>query len=140
MPNPIPVELRERAVAAYENGEGSYAVIAARFAISEDSLMRWVHRHRDSGSCSPFKKGGGNRSKVDIVLLHQILAANPHSTSLEMTREYNRHVEDDMVVSRSAFLRAVYKEQYVFKKNGGVQRSRTGRTSGKHASNGRHGR
>ena len=34
--------LRERVVRAYEAGEGSYGVIAVRFALCEATVKRWV--------------------------------------------------------------------------------------------------
>ena len=59
MPNPYPIELRTRAVEAYECGEGSYAAVANRFSVSGRTLVRWVTRERDLGSVAPFKKCGG---------------------------------------------------------------------------------
>lgn len=50
MPNPYGLDLRERAVAAYEAGEGSYADIADRFSVAKRTLERWVERGRRTGS------------------------------------------------------------------------------------------
>ena len=49
--------LRERVVRAYEAGEGSYPVIAARFALGEATVKRWVWRYRCDGQLAPAKKG-----------------------------------------------------------------------------------
>ena len=42
MPAPHPIELRERAVRAYENGGDSMMVIAAQFGVALAALERWV--------------------------------------------------------------------------------------------------
>jgi transposase len=49
MPNPYPTALRERAVRAYETSPDTYADVAARFAISLNTLLRWVQRARATG-------------------------------------------------------------------------------------------
>ena len=46
MANPYDVALRQRAVLAYERGEGSYAHIAALFDLHQRTLERWVARWR----------------------------------------------------------------------------------------------
>ena len=56
--------LRERVVRAYEAGEGSYPVIAARFALGEATVKRWVWRYRCDGQLAPAKKGGGTPSRT----------------------------------------------------------------------------
>ena len=56
--------LRERVVRAYEAGEGSYPVIAARFALGEATVKRWVWRYRCDGQLAPAKKGGGTPSRI----------------------------------------------------------------------------
>ena len=131
MSDPLPIELRERAVRAYENGEGSYAVIAERFQISMRSLFRWVARFRETGSVTPYPKGGGNFSKVDIEAMNQVVAAYPGSTALELLRKYNEQVEEEHKTSRSSFMRALHREGYVYKKNGLARRNTTARTSAK---------
>ncbi len=40
MPGALPVELRERVVAAHHNGEGTYAELAERFGVGEASVSR----------------------------------------------------------------------------------------------------
>jgi len=53
VPAALPVELRSRAVAAYENTEGTHEEIAARFAIGVASLHRWCGLWRRTGSVEP---------------------------------------------------------------------------------------
>jgi transposase len=124
MPNPYPLALRERAVRAYETTSESYALVAARFAISVNTLMRWVQRTRDLGDPAPFAKGGGWRSPVDLPVLHDLVAARPDRTTDELTRAYNRAVPPAARVHRSSVLRALQRSGYVFKKNAGDRRNR----------------
>ena len=44
MPNPYPIELRERAVRAYDTGADSYATVADRFSVNRLTLLRWVQQ------------------------------------------------------------------------------------------------
>lgn len=46
MPRPLPMELRERVVRAYENGEGTYQELAERFDVGIASVNRWLRRSR----------------------------------------------------------------------------------------------
>jgi len=117
MPNPYPVELRERAVVAYEAGEGSYEHVAQRFSVCSRSLVRWVARARDIGSVVPLKKCGGWQSPVDLNALHAVVREKPDGTTEELTRAYNRQVGRAHRVHRSSFVRALRRCGYVFKKN-----------------------
>jgi transposase-like protein len=45
MPAPYPIELRERAVGAYESGRASYAVVAERFSVAIRALERRKAAH-----------------------------------------------------------------------------------------------
>jgi len=116
MPNPYPIELRERAVTAYEAGEGSYERVADSFSVCSRSLVRWVARARDLGSVAPSKKGGGWHSPVDLEVMHAVVREKPDGTTEELTRAYNRQVPKARRVHRSSFLRALRRCGYVFKK------------------------
>jgi transposase len=53
MPRAYSPDLRERALAACEAGEGSQAEIAARFRIGERTLSRWLQAARSEGRRAP---------------------------------------------------------------------------------------
>ena len=74
------VVLRERVVRAYEAGDGSYPVIAARFALGEATVKRWVWRYRRDGQLGPAKKGGGTPSRITALLHESSMAARGQST------------------------------------------------------------
>ena len=58
MANPYPVELRERAVRAFEDATETYEEVAARFSLHVNTLVRWVQRVRETGSVGPERQRG----------------------------------------------------------------------------------
>lgn len=117
MPNPYPIELRERAVRAYEDSTDTYVEVATRFAIAVSTLCEWVRHSRDAGHVMPAPKGGGWYSPVDIPLLHRLVRECPDRTTDELTREYNGRAAPEARVHRSSILRALQRTGFVFKKN-----------------------
>lgn len=129
MANPHPTALRERAVRAYESGEGSYEEISERFSIASRTLQRWTTRKRETGDVQPHVKGGGNLSPVDVAVLERVMALHPDAITGELTVAYNRVVGRKKRVHRSSILRALHRRGYVFKKNGRGPLSKIGPTS-----------
>lgn len=58
MSKPLSMDLRERVVAAVEEGGLSRRQAAARFGVGESSAIRWVRRYRETGSVAPGQMGG----------------------------------------------------------------------------------
>lgn len=129
MPNPYDVALRERAVAAYEGGAGSYAEVSGALAISQRTLERWVALLRATGDVAARPKGGGWRSPVDLEILHGLVAERADATSAELRHRYNQCVPRGERVSVSAIVRALKRAGYVLKKNGRGRVRSTARTS-----------
>jgi len=127
MPNPYDVALRERAVRAYERGEGSYDQLAALFHIDNRTLERWVARWRITGNVAPRPKGGGWKSPIDLEVLHAVVRDVPDSTLLEFCGEYNRRVSRAERTTRAAFHRALRRAGFVLKKNARDRAKSTGR-------------
>ena len=117
MPNPYDMALRERAVAAYERGEGSYATLATLFDLDHRTLERWVARRRATGSVAATPKGGGWRCPIDLGMLHRVIGEAPDATVAELCWEYNRRVPRPRRTTSTRFRRAMHREGYVFKKN-----------------------
>jgi transposase len=129
MANPYPVELRERVVHAYETSTETYREVADRFEVHLNTVYRWVQRARDLGNVTPFDRGGGWRSPVDLAVLHRLVAERPDRTTDELTRAYNAAVAVSARVHRSSILRALQRTGYVFKKNGRGRSNRIVRAS-----------
>jgi transposase len=128
MPKPLSIELRERAVAAYEAGLESYDVVAERFSVSRRSLQRWVEQMRANGTVEAQPPAGGNFSPVDIKTLHRVVQARPDATSYQVTADYNRSVTRKKRVHRSSIVRALQRAGYVFKKRESGRQNKTDRT------------
>ncbi len=74
------LDLRTRAVEAYERREGSLDAIAARFAVGRASLVRWRALKRDTGALDPRPSAGGTPYAVTEAgedLLREWIADDP---------------------------------------------------------------
>ncbi len=56
---PYSQDLRERVLAAVQEGEHSQAHIAKQFQISRATLENWLRRQRDRGTVAALPHGGG---------------------------------------------------------------------------------
>lgn len=124
-----PLELRERVVAAYEAGEGGYSVIAARFAIGEASVKRWVRRKRRGVPLAGDRKRGGTPSTIAQSEVDAIVAKLRDANANEITVEFNRRRRGRSRVHVSSMKRALHRYGYVIKKNGAGRWSVCGPTS-----------
>jgi transposase len=133
MPNPHAMALRERAVAAYERGEGAYTALAALFNVDVRTLQRWVARWRNTGSVAPQPKGGGWHCPIVLPMLRAVIADAPDATVAELCWEYNRRVTPAERTTETSFRRAMHRDGYVLKKNGRGRRRSIGRMSARNA-------
>lgn len=124
----ISVDLRERAVAAYHDGEGSIAAVAAQFRVGEASLKRWLWRLRDTGSLAPAAKKGHNPAKVDDEQrewIRLLVAHGADRTLGELTEAYNAIAA--VHISEATFGREVRDMGLTRKKSPSPRRSATRR-------------
>lgn len=122
MPAPLAVELRQRVVDAYENGEGSYTEIAERFGVGEASVSRWLRLARFTGGVEPKPAGGDRRSKLGDEgrkLLASLVEDEPNWTTTELAQEVSETL--GISVSRKAVGRALRKMGYTFKRGSSVR-------------------
>lgn len=81
------LDLRRRAVEAYDRGEGSLAAIAARFAVGRASLVRWRALRRGTGTLDPRPSTGGTPYAVTEAgrdLLRAWIADDPSMPQHEL--------------------------------------------------------
>jgi len=94
MPRALPVELRNRVVKAWEEGEGSFRELAERFGVGEASVNRWVALQRNTGSVAPRKAGGARRPRLidkdGEAFLAKRLREMPDLTLGELAVAYER--------------------------------------------------
>ena len=53
MPAPYSLDLRQKAISAYEDGEGTQEEITERFSINVSTLRNWLIRKRKTGDIKP---------------------------------------------------------------------------------------
>jgi putative transposase len=108
-------DIRERALAAVLAGESCRSA-ARRFGISAASMVRWMQRHRETGSVAPSKRGGGPKLKLEAhrdFLLERISQV-PHLTLHGLKEELAAR---GVIVSHNAVWLFMRREGLSFKKN-----------------------
>jgi transposase len=121
------VIFRQRAVAAYNAGEGGYHRLAETFGIAYRTLQRWVAQARVTGNVAPQPKGGGWSCPIDTEMLMTIVRAAPDGTVAELCWEYNRRVAASARTNETSFRRAMRRAGFVLKKNARGRAKSTGR-------------
>jgi transposase len=88
VPRALPVELRERVVKAYNDGEGTYAELAERFGVGEASVSRWLRRDRDGRlAARPQSRWSPEKRKLmaeHLEWLEETIEDIPDSTAPEL--------------------------------------------------------
>lgn len=83
---PFSIDLRERIVAAYENQEGSYAVLAARFSVSRAVVGKFVRQQREEGTLASGVHRRGRKAAIrgpQEAALRRHVGAHPDATLAE---------------------------------------------------------
>ena len=83
------MDLRERVVAACDEGIDSRAEIAERFFVSESWIRRLLQGRRETGSIASKPRGGGQPPAFDAGAaerLRQAVAAGPDATLRELAQ------------------------------------------------------
>ena len=92
MPGPYPKELRERVIEAWLAGGSTQAEIAKRFMVGQQTVVRWVGRHRATGSVAPEPMGGAHRPYVvdeaGAAIIRDVLDCVPDTTLSELCELY----------------------------------------------------
>ena len=127
MPRAYSTDLRERALAAYEAGEGRQSEIARLYRIGERTLSAWLRTAREEGRRAPRPPRGGRPPVGGEAATLACLVAERNDATLA---EYADLLADRTGVRRSpsALCRALKALGLVRKKRRSGPPSRTGRT------------
>ncbi len=104
------VDLRERAVKAFEVGDLTDHEAAELFGVGEATIHRWKRLHRETGSLAPKKHVSGNPPKIkpeEWDLVRRIVRDEPDLTAQEIADEFWRRAGRQ--VSRSGMVRTLKK-------------------------------
>jgi len=84
------LDLRQRVVEAYENGEGTQKEIAELFGVSLSWVESLLRRWRQTKSIAPKPHGGGRQAKFTgkkLERLKILVEKNPDATLEELLRK-----------------------------------------------------
>ena len=115
MTRPYSNDLRERVVAAVNEGAATRAV-AARFGVSVSTVVKWSQRYRATGSVAPGKVGGHRRPVLEPhrIFISARIRETPHVTLHRLKEELARR---GVVVSHNTIWQFLRREGLRFKKN-----------------------
>jgi transposase len=111
MPAPYSLDLRHKAILAYENGEGTQQEIAERFLISVATFHGWLVLRRETGDVKPKEYiYRGRMSIIDgerIFFIKELIEIKPDILISEIRRVYKKRFK--VGVSQSMVSRAFKK-------------------------------
>jgi len=115
MARPYSLDLRERVVGAIEGGM-SRREAADVFGVSPSTAVKWMRRHRDSGSVAAGPMGGDRRSRLggERSFIEEQLEAENDMTIEELRAALR---ERGVVVGYGTVWRFLTKEKITLKKN-----------------------
>ena len=83
----LSIDLRERIVSAYDQGQGTRQQIAARYNVSLGMVKKLLQQRRDTGDLSPRHYNSGRKPKITPQLadkLRDLVNAQPDMTLDEL--------------------------------------------------------
>jgi transposase len=81
------LDLRQRVVAAYEQGKGSLAEVAEQFSVGQTFVKKMLRQKRETGSVAPLADGGGRQPSLsgkEHRLLRQKVKEQPDVSLAEL--------------------------------------------------------
>ena len=122
MAAPYSLDLRQRVLAAYEAGEGSFRQLAERFAVSLSFVRDLRRRVREEGRADPKPHGGGARPLLNAAAherVRRLCAKHPDATVLRLCELYEKRYR--LRVNRSSMSRALARLELTRKKNSSMR-------------------
>jgi transposase len=120
MAKPYPQELRDRVLAACDEGLKTRQV-ARTFRVSASWVRRIKQQRREEGRTTPKPMGGATVIKIDLQRLRQLVQAQPDATLAELRQRL------DCGCGESAVWLALQRLGLSLKKKRSTPRSRTAR-------------
>lgn len=108
MPAPLSKDLRQRVVAAYLAGEGTYEQLARRFSIGTATVSRLLKSQREHGEVGPKGHAGGMPARIqgeELNDLRRMVAMWPERSVEALARIWATRTGKP--ISRSSMMRAL---------------------------------
>ncbi len=114
-------QVRQRAINAYINGEGTQALVAKLYGVDLSTFQRWLQRYRKTGRAAPLPRGH-NPPALDDAQMQQLntLVQQTSDATLEQLRD-TMGLSCSIVAVHNALKRLGYR----YKKNATGQRTRS---------------
>ena len=114
-------QVRQRAISAYMDGEGTQALVAKLYGVNLSTFQRWLQRYRKTGRAAPLPRGHNPPALNDAQMqqLNALVRQSPDAT-LEQLRNA-MELSCSIVAVHNALKRLGYR----YKKNATGQRTRS---------------
>jgi transposase len=115
---PYSLDLRQRIVDLYNQGQGSIRGLAERFQVSPDCVRRLLKQHRATGSVEPKPHAGGPKATLDTShhqVLRELLEADNDATLQQLAQHLA--LQTGIKVSGSTISRTLTKLKITRKKS-----------------------
>lgn len=90
MPGSYSLDLRQRVIAACDEGRLSRRKIAELYQVGESTIYEWLNRRRETNSLAPLPHAGGRVSDLDVSVLSELVEAENDQTLEEYAAGYAR--------------------------------------------------
>jgi transposase len=88
MPGPYSLDLRQRVLAACDEGKMTRGEISDLYEVGESAIYEWLQRRRTTGSFAPKPHTGGAASELDEAVLSELVEAENDRTLEEYAAAY----------------------------------------------------
>jgi transposase len=88
MPGPYSLDLRQRVVAACDEGRLTRSEISDLYEVGESAIYEWLQRRRTTGSIASRPHTGGAASELNEAVLSELVAAQNDRTLAEYAAGY----------------------------------------------------
>lgn len=124
----LSMDLRQRVVEAFQQGEGTSKQLARRFGVGRATVQRWMRLTRETGSPAPRPHGGGQTHRIgdgELSAFRRLVDEQPDRTRAEMARAWTERT--GVRVSVATIGRTLTRLGYTLKKSPLPDRTRTTR-------------
>lgn len=88
MPGPYSLDLRQRVIAACDEGRMKRREIAELYNVGESTIYEWLKLRGATNSLAPKPHTGGRPSELDVALLDELVEAENDRTLAEYATAY----------------------------------------------------
>lgn len=88
MPDPYSLDLRQRVIAACDEGRLKRHEVAALYNVGESTIYEWLKLREATKSLAPKPHTGGRSSELDAAVLDELVAAENDRTLAEYATAY----------------------------------------------------